>query len=239
MQTAELILNPLLCGAWDGANLWVQWDAPVTSHQSPVTYLLRVRLRPNASAPWDKWRVVGAANPFTRPWAVVQLLRSKWEAQVQVRVKSEADHAAGAADEALWQSAETATEVTFARATAPFLFENASPRDIDLPAGSTFDAMVDLAACSYRLDAPLTVPAQASATAGMLAVQTTAWHQIDEAGDFVSRGQVRGLTVTNTGPSEGDVTPTGRDFTLLTPVAPGGPGRVVATGRKWALPVNP
>lgn len=227
------VLNPLVCGQWDGANLWVQWDDQLhrSDIQSPA-YLIRVRLRPNPDAPWDRWRVVGAANPFTRPWAKVQLVRAKWEAQAQVAMAN-ADGSLPA--EEAW---ETAAEVTFARGSAPFRFENASPREIELPAGATFDAMVDRAACSYRLTAPLTVPAQGSATAVMDAVQTTAWMQIDAAGDFVSRNQVRGLTVTNTGPSEGDVEPTGRDFTKLEAVAPGGPGRIVRTGRNWGLPVN-
>lgn len=216
-------LSPLMVGRWDGANLWLQWESAAEAR-----YLVRVRIRANDSATWGAWVII--VKPFTRPWAVVQLVRARWQAQAQVAVLSE-----DVSRDMDWQPA---AEVTFARSAAPFHFENATAAPIDLPVGATFDAMVDLAACSYRLREPLTVPAQGDATAEMESLQTTAWMQVDAAGDFCSR-QLRGLTVTNAGPSTGGLSaPTGLDFTLLEPEPPGGPHCIVKSGRRWGLPVN-
>ena len=224
-------LSPLLAGAWDGCSAWLQWN-PVPA---PLGYLVRVRLRPSESAEWGNWIAVGGLRPFTKAWASVQMVRDGWQMQAQVAVNVANQPGQPLLD---W---ETATEVTFARSTARFAFARAaSVKVIEVVPGTIFSAMVDMAGCSYVFTGPDPLILQPGTTTEceMEAVHLSAWCQLDAPGDFLARPVV-GLTVTNTTPSVNDVTPTDppRDWTLLAKAHPGGPGVIVPTGRKWALPV--
>lgn len=217
------ILSPLLCGAFDGSNAWLQWN-PLPG----ARYLVRLRLRRTSHDAWDGWRIVGSANPFADAWASVQVLRQGWQCQAEVAVTG-----GGAPSEALvWHRAD---EVTFARSTARFAFVNFAGRAMQLAAGTVFTAMVDRAACSYRLTADTDVPDNATTELEMEAVQCTGWHQLDAPGDFSLR-LLRGLSLSNVTASTNDTVATGRDFTQITSAEPGGPGALARGGRNWVLP---
>ena len=245
-------LSPLIAGAWDGCSAWLQWTP---SDSAPLGYLVRVRLRPKTEAEWGKWIAVSPTKPFTKAWASVQMVREGWQMQAQVAVKEEVESGELSVERKKESSAavsasqlstlnsqpwQTATEVTFARCTARFTFERAaSVKAIEVIPGTIFSAMVDLAGCSYIFTGPDPLILQPGTTTEceMEAVHLSAWCQLDAPGDFLARPVV-GLTVTNTTPSVNDVTPTDppRDWTLLAKAHPGGPGVIVPTGRKWALP---
>lgn len=235
---APAVLSPLCCGTWDGANLWLQWDA---APSAPLGYCVRIRLRAKEADEWGKWIVI--ARAFTKPWTVVQTMREGWQVQAQVVVADVAPAGKSnvpSASDAAWAAAETADEVTFARCTATFSFSLAAAAPpLPLQAGTSFDAYVDRAACSYRLTAPLVVPSGQVVTAVMESVQVSAWMQIDNAGDFISR-PMPGMMVTNTVPSTAGITKASpaRQFTTLAKGAPGGPGALVRAGRRWMLPTS-
>lgn len=185
-----------LCGQFDGSHLWLQWE----DISQEVGYHVQLRVRSGNAAIWGPWTDIQAKKTKRRTWASIAV--NKFGYQVQARVA-----VAGSAVP-LWVMAE---EVTFAESSAPFEFTG--KRRQRFIAGREFHCFVDGAACHYKLQEDVEFgPEPAKAT--MLSSVASAWSQLDEKNQFVVH-LPGGVVLRNTGPSENDVTPTGRDYTVL------------------------
>jgi hypothetical protein len=212
------MLNPLLCGKWDGCSVWLQWEQPVGD---PIAYELQIRLRlPNA--PWlENWMTVIPLQGEKSHWAVVPTWKEGWECQARVRIKrAESENAPAEC----W---ETASEVTFRRCSALFEFKT-EKYDQHFLKNAVFNSQVDAAPCSYMLTEEIEVKPGAPVSTRMESIGSSGYHQLDYAGHFELRPTF-GLVITNTEPSHDDVEPTGRDFTLIEAKPQDGPVAMVVT----------
>jgi len=207
-----------LCGQWDGANLWLQWEDAAPD----AGYRLRVRaILPKAEA----WRAIGGLSPLKRPWMVLPMWSmhatpgnpgATVEAQVAVAVASAAD---GKTPEPEWVQA---TEVTFARSRCQFEF-TAGPRGMHFPKDAEFSCIVDGAGAHYALQEELELAAGEMAQKELVAAATTGYCQLDRPDHFVIRPGL-GSVIRNVAPSEDDVVETGATASVLRvmPIPPDG-----------------
>ncbi len=196
-----------LCGLWDGANLWTQWEdvAPETG------YRLRFRVvLPKAG----EWRMVGGSEaPLRKPWLVLQMggvqhaTEGNPGATVEVQV---AIAKTGPESDLEWVQA---TEVTFARSRCRFEF-TAGPRGIHFPKGGEFSCIVDGAGAHYALQQEIELAAGDVAEMELVATLLTGYCQLDRPDHFVIRPGL-GTVIRNVAPSEDDVEETGQTSSAL------------------------
>lgn len=207
-------MNVHLCGLWDGANLWLQWD----DVWPDAGYLIRLRLR-TAGQAWGDWMAIEHHRPYPRNWIVIPCGNKQgWEAQAAVSV-------ALAGEE--WVPCQ---EVTFLQSRCLFAFLS-TRRPILYARGSVFHAVVDSAACHYALLEDLQLETGVPVQATMVSASTSGYAQLDYPGHFNLSGATLGLTIQNVEPSVEDVQPTGRDFTALAPLVRKEPLRLVLGSR--------
>jgi hypothetical protein len=199
------MLNPLICGTWDGCSAWLQWT-PLDS-SGAAEYEIELRYRRTGNDPWGGWMRISPRQGPKSIWAVVPTWKEGWQCQARVRVKTEE-----AAPEANW---ELASEVTFTRCSALFEFSS-SKYDAHFHAGTVFHSQVDGAACAYELKEELEVKIGVPARTRMEATGTSGYFQLDHAGHFIVRPSF-GVVIQNIEPSVEDVQLTGRDYTEIKP----------------------
>jgi len=191
--------SPLICGKWDGVNLWVQWDA--LAEGAEVGWFLEVALSLHLTDPIT-WEAKGGTAPLRQTWMVLPTFREGWWARARVRVAREG---------AEWVSAQ---EVTFARSRC--LFEIASERrTVHYVPGTQFAAVVDGASCVYELGEEIEVRPGEAYEGEMQVAVGSGYCQLDHENHFLMRPSL-GLTIRNLAPSVDDVEPTGQSWTQLT-----------------------
>jgi hypothetical protein len=196
----KTMLNPMICGLWDGSGLWAQW----TPIDEATQYELQVRYRAKADDAWGQWLDTVPPQGPQSAWGVIPTWKEGWQCQARVR-------AVGASEED-W---ELATEVTFRCCSA--LFEISSEKyDQHFVAGTLFHAQVDLAACAYETREEILVRAGESVRVRLYATGASGYFQLDRPDHFDVRPTF-GVRVRNVEPSVEDVEPTGRDFTVIEP----------------------
>lgn len=188
-------MKAYLCGAWDGTNLWVQWD----DLESEKGYRLEVRYR-TPGKDWQKWMPIESTGPYKRTWIVVPTWHEGWDAQARVGLFGEED----------WVMAQ---EVTFLRSRCLFEFSTTTRRMVYKPPGD-FSAIVDAAACTYRLEREVDIEPGDTVQVEMTAARLSGYCQLDYAGHFEINPN-KGVVIRNVAPSEDDVDETGRDFTKI------------------------
>lgn len=196
-------MNLLICGLFDGTNLWLQWDPPPDG--TPVE--VQTRYAAAEGAAWGHWIKNGT---LSKCWLVVKAWKEGWIAQARVRPSIP-----GQGQEGGWQ---TAQEVKFLRSQCEFAIISQF-RPLYFPPDASgvsalFVAVVDGAACAYGMRGELQVEPGEEKKLLLEARLESGWSQLDYENHFDLRPSL-GVRVRNTGPSVNDVEPTGRDFTRL------------------------
>ena len=187
-------IDPVLCGAWDGCHLWLQWN-PVPDIEKP---------HPNANSGYlvmiaygDKKRVY---NP-KRPWFHVPLHDAVGK-EIRATVCGEIAH-----------------EVALLRPRCKFEWR-AGDFPVKHPKGVTVARLVDGATCAFKLLEPVDLEPGENCITEMEAYQAGPWCQLDKPDHFVFDLEGGG-SMRNTAPSAFDHELTGRDFTQLKAERPG------------------
>ena len=216
-------MNPLMCGNWDGVNLWLQWD----DVDPAKGYDIQLRYAKPIQPVWgNKWISIPSKK---RPWAIVPTWKEGSLVQARVRVSG--------GNDADWVSA---MEIAFLRSTCDFEISSetkdlyfAPPlkrkpvADAPVPFSAMFTRQVDGGACAYLLTEELSVAAGTQSKVTLQAAISSGWSQLDFENHFDHRPSL-GVRIRNLGPSVGDVVPTGRAFTQM--VAAKGQQILVAFG---------
>jgi hypothetical protein len=192
------MLEPLICGEWDGCGVWLQWNP--ADQEAKTDYEINLRYRKHPRLPWTDWITIVPRQGTKSHWAVIPTWKEGWQAQARVRVQ-------GAPDDG-W---EIAQEVTFSKCSALFEFKT-DKHDQHFQAGTPFHCQVDAAACAYILKEEIEVKAGQVIRTRMEALGHSGYFQLDHPRHFELKPSF-GLTIWNVEPSENDVAPTGRDVT--------------------------
>lgn len=196
-------MNAFIVGASDGSHLWMQWD----EQDAPDGYEVRLSY---GNGP--EWSERTPAMHCRQAWLSFNPhLPAGTLATGEVRVRGVSR----------WTDME---EAKFTRSRCLFLFTSTRKRVVYLK-GSMFHSAVDGAACSYKLTADLEVPEGEFREVEMEAVASSGWAQLDATRDFVLRPDI-GVEIVNLLPSQNDVEPTGRGFTVIEPMKIDGPATI-------------
>ncbi|GEM_PF-5925643 len=207
-------MNLLICGKWDGVNLWLQWDADAAA----LATGFELQIRYSSKGQWEPWKRVGGVDPIKRAWMIVATYRDGGEAQARIRLFGAGDNA--------WVPCR---ECTFQKSTCDFEISS-ERKPVAFEAGHFFASTVDGAACAYVLKDAIEIAAGETLKVTLEANHSSGWHQLDHENHFDIRPSL-GVRVRNLEPSVNDVQETGRGFTVMERVLPDGP-LVIAFGRK-------
>lgn len=207
-----VIENFFIVGAWDGSHIWCQWD-----HSGPPLTEWQVRLRYGDRAKWADWLPNRKCGEDWFRFATNQPSATLVQGQILVGKEE-------------WL---TAQEAEFGKPKCRFEFRSQN-RVQHYTEGTIFTRAVDGAPCSYRLLEEIEIGAGDSLETEMEATTASGWSQLDRPGDFMLRPSL-GVFIKNVAPSEKNLFPTGRDFTVLssklgTP-GYGGPVQIAITPR--------
>jgi hypothetical protein len=196
------MLEPKICGLWDGCGLWLQWEGV-----PEAAYELQIRYRREEADPWGEWIHTVPPQGERSHWGVIPTWKEGWMAQARVKMEDSGN----LSDDAF----EIAREVTFAQCTA--LFEISSERyDQHFVAGTIFHAQVDGAACAYQAHEAIHIRAGEKARVRLIATGSSGYFQLDHPDHFDVKPTF-GVRVRNVEASVEDIAETGRDWTVIAP----------------------
>lgn len=191
------MLNPKICGKWDGCALWLQWQ-PLGED---VSYDLELRYR-TADKEWTEWTRVVMPQGEKSYWGVLPTYKEGAMAQARVARAGTDDF-------------EIANEVHFRKCTC--LFEISSEKlKQHFPKGTIFHAQVDAAACAFELEEEILVEPGKPVCVRLLSKDASGYQQLDHENHLDIR-PLYGVRIRNLEPSVDDIEETGRDFTVIEP----------------------
>ena len=193
------MLEPKICGKWDGCGLWLQWNL---AEDKSAAFELQIHYRRNDGVEWGPWISTTPPQGPRSHWGVIPTWKEGWQAQARVRL-----HGAPARD---W---ELAKEVTFLRCSAKFEISS-TKYDQHFTAGTIFHAQVDGAPCAYQSREEISVKAGEKIEVTLYAMGSSGYFQLDNENDFDVRPTF-GVRVRNLEASIEDIKETDREFTVI------------------------